>query len=35
MLILVIDAWGICCEIAHRWIALNVTNDELYWIGFV
>ena len=28
MLILVIDGWCLCCEITHRWIALDLTDDK-------
>ena len=27
-LILVIDGWGICCEIALMWMSLDFTDDE-------
>ena len=27
-IISVIDGWGIFCELAHRWISLNLTNDK-------
>ena len=33
MLILVIDVWGIACEIAHRWMSQQFIDDKHIYVA--